>query len=333
MSIHLATVIPFWGLNRLMVLSRRTPLPLPVAELERLRGQLDPQYGFERWESILAVRVPRDEPDVVNDVEEAAETVGPADVEGATVLLVGNRKDLVIPSSALADAVALRVQLDAAIAQETRRALPPGGHRALTWPGDARRRPRLVIRLPGSVAEVEDEGFDALAATLAPLAEEPSYRDVHAVHLVGDRDEARLEGGLFWEDLLRQHQEASERHELAQELAAKVHAPAAPAPADALLAALEARLQQLGYVVRLKPSAKVPVDLAAERKAAPHRVVAFLAPLLDGDTAQAALEATRALQADLGLVVARQVDKEGERKLVATRVRAIAPDAISTLHL
>jgi hypothetical protein len=296
-----------------------------------MRGQLDPDFGFERWETILAIRVPHDEPDLVNDVEAAAEAVGPTDLDGATILLVGHRKDLVVPTGALRDAVTARVQQDRAIAQETRRALAPGSHRALVWPGDPRRRPRLLVRLPGSVADLEESGYDVLAASLAPLAEEAGYRDAAAVHLVGDADEARLEGGLFWEDLLRHHQEATERHQLAVELAGKVQQPA-PSPFEEQLAALDARLQQLGYVVRLHPSAKVPVDLAAERKAAPRRLVAFLAPKVDADTAQAALEATRALAADVALLVAPSIDREGSRKLVATRVRHITPDAIATLQ-
>ncbi len=316
-----------------MALTRKTPLPLSVEDLERLRGQLE-SYGFERLEGILAIRVPRDEPDLVNDVEEAAEFVGGPDIEGATVLLIGDRRELIIPASALATAVANRVRLDAAVAQETRRALAPGSHRVLTWPGDPRRRSRLVVRLPGSVAEVEEDGFDALAAALAPLAEEPSYRNVHAVHLVGDADEARLEGGLFWDDLLRQHQEAEERHTLAHELASKVAVPAPPPPDPQApaLAALEARLQQLGYVVRIRPPSRVAVDLAAERKAPPQRIVAFVTPLLDAAVATAALEATRSLQADIGLVVAPETDRDGARKLVATRVRHLTADAIATLQ-
>ncbi len=298
-----------------------------------MRGQLDPHYGFERIEEptpILVIRVPRDEPDLVNDLEEAAETVAPVDLEGATILLLGHRRELVVPLVPLRDAVAARIRMDGAIAAEGRRALAPGSHRALTWPGDHRRRPRLLVRLAGTVADLEESGFDALAASLAPLAGDSALREVQAVHLIGDQDEARLDGGLFWDDLLRHHAEASERHSLAIQLAARV-TPAPPAPDG--LAPLAARLEQLGYVVRLHPSAKVPVDLAAERRHPPQRVVAFLAPILDGDTAQAALEATRALGADVGLVVATQTEREGARKLVATRVRSIAPDDVATLQL
>lgn len=98
---------------------------------------------------------------------------------------------------------------------------------------------------------------------------------------------------------------------------------------------LRRHLMDAGYTLRIHPD--VPghaIDLAADRPdRAPERIIAWSVPVLDRDTAERALAATRDLGAALGVVVAPQADADGQRVLVATRVRWLPPERIEGLRL
>lgn len=98
---------------------------------------------------------------------------------------------------------------------------------------------------------------------------------------------------------------------------------------------LRRRLMEEGYELRVHPS--IPghsIDVAAERASgAPERVLAWSASVLDKYTAERALAATRDLGAEVGIIVAPKADADGQRILVATRIRWVTPDRIEELHL
>ncbi len=98
---------------------------------------------------------------------------------------------------------------------------------------------------------------------------------------------------------------------------------------------LRRHLAAAGYALRVHPS--IPqhaVELAADRVGdSPEKILAWSAPVLNRDMAERALAATRDLGAELGLVIAPQADADGQRVLVATRVRWLTPDRIEGLQL
>lgn len=100
------------------------------------------------------------------------------------------------------------------------------------------------------------------------------------------------------------------------------------------LSRLRQHLMDAGYRLRVHPD--VPghdIHVAAERSEAPERVLAWSWQHLDRDAAERALAATRDLRADLAVIIAPTADADGQRTLVATRVRWTTPDRIEGLRL
>lgn len=101
-----------------------------------------------------------------------------------------------------------------------------------------------------------------------------------------------------------------------------------------VMSRLRRHLMDAGYTLRIHPD--VPghaIDLAADRPDGhPERIIAWSVPVLDRDAAERALAATRDLGVELGLIIAPQADADGQRVLVATRVRWLPPDRIEGLR-
>ena len=211
---------------------RLKPLPIPGAELARLKETLHPEYGSQVHEStgpegeverILIVRVPRNDPDMVNDVEQAVEYLHPGDLADATMcLLVGNVRTLQVPTQPLRDLMAARVQFDRRQCHLLRGQLAPGGHRLFKAPEDPRRLVRLAIRFPRAhVAEVDESDLLAAARDIGPKMGTPAYREVRSVYLVADQDDVRMDADLFFQDVQERWGEESERKRLAEEIVQK----------------------------------------------------------------------------------------------------------------
>jgi hypothetical protein len=228
-----------------MTVRRMQALDVPAVELERMKQALSPRYGSELWDpdgqALLVVRVPSDEPDLVNDLEGAVEYLAPGDVAAAKVtLFVGHQKSHIVPTPTLQGLMEARTALDRAHADALRRALRPGEHKVFQAPEDPRRLHRLALRLPClKVADVTEEHLAPFVAALGPLLHVPPVSQVRAVQLVADRDDVRLDADLFFQDLEERWREGQERHALAQALAGQQAAaaqaaakPAAPAPAS-----------------------------------------------------------------------------------------------------
>ncbi|MEA3202377.1 MAG: hypothetical protein QOI63_43 [Thermoplasmata archaeon] len=208
-----------------MTVRRMQALDVPAAELERMKQALSPRYGSELWDpdgqALLVVRVPRDEPDLVNDLEGATEYLAPGDVAAAkTTLFVGNQKSHIVPTPTLQGLMEARTALDRAQADAARRILKPGEHKVFQAAEDPRRLHRLALRLPClKVADVSEEHLAPFVAALGPLLHVPPVSQVRAVQLVADRDDVRLDADLFFQDLEERWQEERQRHALAQALA------------------------------------------------------------------------------------------------------------------
>ncbi|MEA3189858.1 MAG: hypothetical protein QOD77_440 [Thermoplasmata archaeon] len=214
-----------------MPTTRRTqPLPLPGVELARLKDQLEPRYGSHLWEQdghrILVVRVPRDEPDIVNDLEEAVQVLAPADVAGTSnLLLVGHRSTHMVPVTPLQDLMAARVQFDRIQCARLRAELKPGEHRLWKAAEDPRKLVRMAVRVPcASVQQLEEADLLGPTAAIAPQSGSKPYSDVRAVYVIADKDEVRIDADLFFQDLAARHREQEERRRLAAEIVAKEHA-------------------------------------------------------------------------------------------------------------
>ena len=274
-------------------MSRRTStLPLPGAELERLRSTLAHQYGAQVWdgagERILVVRVPRPEPDVVNDIEAAIEHLTPVDTNGITAaLLVGHDKALAVPVHPFGDLMAQRVRFDHEQCTQLRGRLAPGAHLTYRAPGDARKVLRLALRLGlPSVQDLGDDQLDAWHALLGADLEAGRLNGVRAVYLIAEKDEVRLDASMFFHDLRKHAADAKARHELAAQLAAR-QAPAAPVVGAAKPA-------RVAYAP-LRSIEDAPTDAARARHApvpdARAAPVARTAPsLADAQAAMAAAE-------------------------------------------
>ena len=352
-----------------MPTTRRTStLPLPGAELERLKKSLARQYGAQVWEGagerILVVRVPRGEPDVVNDLEAAVEHMSPNDPEGITAaLLVGDDKTLAVPIHPFAELMAQRVRFDHEQCTQLRSRLTPGTHLTYRAPGDPRKVLRLALRVGHpAVQEADDNDLDQWAAVLGADLDAGKLNGVRAVYLVADGDEVRIDAALFFQDLRKHAADAKARHEMATQIAARqvsakpkvervAYAPlrsieddepipeepqVAPAFAEGLpntLTALQARLRESGFDVMLRPPGHA-IDLAAERSDGdPQRVIAWTPDRLTPDLATDALRTTRKLDVDLALIVCDDAEPEGRKRLIATKVRWIQPKDIPQLDL
>lgn len=365
----MAMVFLLARLESFMPTTRRTStLPLPGAELERLKTSLARQYGAQVWEGagerILVVRVPRGEPDVVNDLEAAVEHMSPSDPEGITAaLLVGDDKTLAVPVHPFAELMAQRVRFDHEQCTQLRSRLASGTHLTYRAPGDPRKVLRLALRVGHpSVQEVDDNDLDQWAAALGSDLDAGKLNGVRAVYLVADRDEVRIDAALFFQDLRKHAADAKARHEMAAQVAARqvtmqpkaervAYAPlrtiedAEPAPEEtqttpaldggvpATLTALQARLQDSGFDVMLRPAGHA-IDLAAERADGdPQRVIAWTPDRLTPDLATQALRTTRKLDVDLALIVCDDAEPEGRKRLIATKVRWLSSKDVANLDL
>ena len=352
---------------------RMSTLPLPGAELERLKSTLARQYGAQTWdgagEKILVVRVPRGEPDVVNDLEAAVESCAPADVQDMTAaLLVGDDKTLAVPVHPFKELMAQRVRFDHEQCTSLRGRVAPATHLLYRAPGDPKKVLRLGVRVPHpSVQEVDDTDLEHWANTLGADLEGGRLTGVRAVYLVADKDEVRLDASLFFQDLRRHAADARARREMAAQVAARqsggkpkaeivAYAPLkrieddAPAPRTAqastpgaaatatavespLLATLESSLRASGFDVMLRPPGH-GIDLAAERPAGePQRVIAWTPDRLTPDLASEAIRTARRLDVDLALVVCDDAEPEGRKRLIATKVKWLQPKDLAQLDL
>ncbi|MHB1260821.1 MAG: hypothetical protein ACYC2H_03810 [Thermoplasmatota archaeon] len=220
-----------------MAAARRvSALPLPQAELDKLRSTLSPHYGGQVWEGagarILVVRVPRAEPDIVNDIEEAVEYLSPSDTQDLTAaLLVGQERTHAVPVQPFADLMARRVQGDHDQCQDLRRRIPSDtGHLVYRHPADPRKVARLAVRIPrASVQDLGDEDFARWATDLGPALNSGKFAGVRAVYLIAGKDDIRLDGDLFFQDLKARVAEEQERRSMATQLVAK-QAAAPPSP-------------------------------------------------------------------------------------------------------
>jgi hypothetical protein len=257
-------------------LRRARPLPIPGAELARLRETLHPEYGSTLHESavagetersgeierILIVRVPRDDPDMVNDVEQCIEYLHPGELQDATsCLLVGHRHTLQFPTQPLKDLMAVRIQFDRRQCHLLRGQLKPGEHRLFKAPEDPRRRVRLALRLARArVADVVEEDLLAAARELGPKAATPAYREARSVYLIADKDDVRMDAELFFQDVQARWGEESERRRLAEEIVQKESARRIQEEA--------ARQKALAAVRDLRP--RVALAPLRSRAPAPH---------------------------------------------------------------
>lgn len=352
---------------------RMSTLPLPGAELERLKATLARQYGAQAWEgageTILVVRVPRAEPDVVNDLEAAIEHCAPNDVQAMTAaLLVGDDKTLAVPVHPFKELMAQRVRFDHEQCTTLRSRVAAGTHLLYKAPGDPRKVLRLGVRVGHpSVQEVDDADLEHWANTLGADLETGRLAGVRAVYLVADKDEVRIDAALFFQDLRKHAAEARTRRDMAAQVAARQSAgkpkpervayaplktieddaPAAPTAmggsttlatdpvpgVPAALATLEATLRACGYDVLLRPPGH-GIDLAAERPDGdPQRVVAWTPDRLTPELATEAIRAARKLDVDLALVVCDDAEPEGRKRLIATKVRWLQPKDLAQLDL
>jgi hypothetical protein len=278
---------------------RVSALPLPQAELDKLRSTLAPHYGGQVWEGagarILVVRVPRAEPDIVNDIEEAVEYLGPSDTQDLTAaLLVGTERTHAVPTQPFADLMARRVQGDHQQCQELRRKVTSEtGHLVYRHPADPRKVLRLAVRIPhDSVQDLGDEDFGRWATDLGPALQAGKFAGVRAVYLIARKDDVRLDGDLFFQDLRARVAEEKERRDMAGRLVAKQAATPPPAPPRVIYAPLK-RIEEAalpaspgagagpaghaGQVGAGSPGAAVPGHAAAAAQTASSLPAAFAA--------------------------------------------------------
>ncbi|HUR62811.1 MAG TPA: hypothetical protein VM286_10690 [Candidatus Thermoplasmatota archaeon] len=247
-----------------MTMRRMQALDVPAAEIERMKQALAPRYGSELWDpdgqALLVVRVPRDEPDLVNDLEGAVEYLAPADVQHAKVtLLVGNQKSHIVPTPTLQGLMEARTALDKAEADRARRSLKPGQHQVFQAPTDPRRLQRLALRIHAAkVADVTEAHLAPFVASLGPLLRSPELDQVRAVHLVAEGDDVRLDADLFFQDLEEKWHEEQERRALAGALASQQ-----AARAEAVAAELAAKQAAVREALPSPPPPFAP--LAAQR--------------------------------------------------------------------
>ncbi len=220
---------------------RMTEIPISRDQLEAYRYELARDHGAVVWEHghtrILLVRVPKDAPDIVNDVEAAVEAISPGDVDNIdSAILMGDRVDHVVPVQPFRDLMADRVAFDKAQCRAIRQDLGGGGggkgtglgttigrqgddgfgsghawcYRAFRARGDARRNLRLAVFAPvDRLAELDDGALDTMAKMLGPDAEAGRFVDISCVYLVSRGDDVRMRADEFLEQVLGRWQSAA----------------------------------------------------------------------------------------------------------------------------
>lgn len=190
-----------------------------------MRDHLAP-FGSTVWdpegERLLILRVPGLEPDVVNHVEEGAEYVGPEIADARALMLLADRGATVLPLDVLRQIVQERRVRDREFGRILRPAMAPGEHRIMAAPGDARRSPRLILRLGRpQVHDAQDADWDGWAKALGPKLD-VELAQVRFVHIIADGDDVRLDADLVLQDLSRRASDEEERRRLAAEAAEKL---------------------------------------------------------------------------------------------------------------
>jgi hypothetical protein len=209
----------------------KAALPIPQETIADLQTELSTQYGSCVWEGqgnqVLVIRVPRDEPDMIADMEQAVETIAPAHVTDARhCVLVGGRKIIAVPMEPMRQLMARRVQLDQKQVQALRLVLPGTlATHLYRSPDDPKRRLRLGVGLPMErVVDAEDRDFDELARLLGPEITARKLDGLHCVYLVSSSDHVRLQPDAFVDDILSKWQNEEHLAGIARERAEKERA-------------------------------------------------------------------------------------------------------------
>lgn len=217
-----------------MALRTRAPAPIPKAELRALLDRLPTAYASRLWygdgQAVLVARVPREEPDLIQDVEHVVEHAHPDHVEEADqCLLVGTRAIHGVPMTPLRSLMADRVAFDRRQCAMLRTQLPDApSHTRYRAPDDPQRRLRLALRVPGDhVADADEEALDVFVDRLGPLLEVGELDGLHCVYVIASQDDVRLEADTFLTDLLERWQAPERQERLAAARQAQTEARAA----------------------------------------------------------------------------------------------------------
>ncbi|HLF16545.1 MAG TPA: hypothetical protein VI796_03835, partial [Candidatus Thermoplasmatota archaeon] len=211
------------------ILRRTRPSPVPGAALQHVKGYLSPHYGSDVIEGdegrTLVIRVPRPDPDVVNDMEAAVEHLDLPDLKDVVhCLLLGENRTLAVAPAMLRELMTRRLEYDHRQTDALRRELTgPWQHSLYRAADDPRRYWRLGVRLPHAhVRDLAAEDIEAMADLLGPQLGDPNLQQAVAVYLVAGEDDVRLDPDLFLQDLRSRYDtEARALEEEAARLAAE----------------------------------------------------------------------------------------------------------------
>jgi hypothetical protein len=235
-----------------MATRSKAPLPLPADELLRMKEYLSPHYGSQVWQDgerrVLVLRVPGEDPDMVNDVEASVEHLSPGDVHDLQgVLMVGSRSTVMMAVHPFRDLMQARIVADREQCRQARARLGSTlGHLLYRAQDDTRRLWRLAVRIrKAHVAELDDAELERLADELGPHLRKPGYAEVQIVYLVADQDDVRIEAALFLQDLQDRHADVERQARKEAEEAARAAAEKAKARAERerILKEMEARFK------------------------------------------------------------------------------------------
>ncbi len=192
--------------------------PLPPRELAELRDKLERTWGHTSIPTpsgpLLAVRVPTEEPDLLQDLETATDHLPPLELSGYRgAILVGDRAHLGVSIDMLHSLVDSRREVEAGWLAGHRKRLMSWEFQITRLPSDAERRLRAVIRVAVTrVAEMGEREFDELAEILPRVkAASPGQCRPAFAYLIAHEDHVRIEGGRFFSELERRAQRIQER--------------------------------------------------------------------------------------------------------------------------
>lgn len=206
-----------------MALRTRAPVPVPAAELRALLDRLPNAYASSLWygggQAVLVARVPRTEPDLIEDVERVVEHAHPDHVhEADQCLLVGTERIHGVPMTPLKSLMADRVAFDRRQCSTLRTQLADTRiHTLYRAPDDPQRRLRLALRVPGEhVTDVDEDDLDLFVDRLGPLLDVGELDGLHCVYVIANRDDVRLEADAFLADLLEKWRDPDRQERLAE---------------------------------------------------------------------------------------------------------------------
>jgi hypothetical protein len=197
--------------------------PIPSTELAGLRDSLERSFGHNSVSTpsgpLLVVRVPVPQPDLIRDLEAAADHLPPLDLQGYRgAVLIGDQAQLGVSIDMLRSLLSTRMEAEIRWLEQRRSELAPWDFTVARLPSDAHRRLRVILHVDRKqVSGMMEKDFDHLAGLLPQIRSRcPGGCTPAFVYLVAQEDHVRIEGERFFGELEARLERVRRRNDQAE---------------------------------------------------------------------------------------------------------------------